>query len=126
MVTSVLLFLIAVIDYYFHRIPNKLLLLVILSCGLEGHFIFHPLVLVISVIAIALFTLVSHCGFGDSKLLIIVVNCVLPSEAIKQYLFSLMLSTLIYLLIHAIRSHSYRGDIAIAPAICGAVLAMAP
>ena len=125
MVTSVLLFLIAVIDFYFHRIPNKLLLLVTLSCGLEAHFTLHPLILVASVIVVALFTLVSRCGFGDSKLLIIVVNCVLPSEAIKQYLFSLMLSTLIYLLIHAIRSHSYRGDIAFAPAICGAVLAMA-
>ena len=126
MVTSVLLFLIAVIDYYFHRIPNKLLLLVILSCGFEGHFTLHPLILVASVIAVALFTHVSRCGFGDSKLLIIVVNCVLPTEAIKQYLMSLMLSTLIYVLIHTIRSHSYRGDIAFAPAICGAVLAMAP
>ena len=125
MVTSVLLFLIAIIDFYTHRIPNKLLLLVILSSGFEAHFTIHPLVLVTSVIAIALFTLVSRCGFGDSKLLIIVVNCVLPTQAIKQYLLSLMLSTLIYLLIHAIRSHSYRGDIAFAPAICGAVLAMA-
>lgn len=126
MFTSAILFVIAIIDFYFHRIPNKLLVLLILSCGFEAPFTLHPLILVASVIAVALFTHVSRCGFGDSKLLIIVVNCVLPTEAIKQYLMSLMLSTLIYVLIHTIRSHSYRGNIAFAPAICGAVLAMAP
>lgn len=126
MVASVILFVIAVIDFYHHRIPNKLLVLLTFSLGVEGHFTFHPFIFAASVVAIALFTFVSRCGFGDSKLLIIVVNCVVPYDSIEKYLLILIFSTLISVVIHLIRSHSYRGNIAFAPAICGAVLAMAP
>lgn len=79
-----------------------------------------------NLLAVALFTIVSRCGLGDSKLAIIVLNLIIPPTQIASYLFYLTIASAFVATAHMVRLQSFRGEIAFAPAICGAVLALAP
>jgi Flp pilus assembly protein protease CpaA len=123
---SLALFLIAVFDIRHHRIPNSFLLLLALFSLIEldqeisaGHFL-HTSALV------SFFTLVSRCGYGDSKLAMVLLNFVIPGSQMREFLLNLVIASALLMIIHLIRSHSLRGEIAFAPALCGAVLAMTP
>ena len=75
---------------------------------------------------ISLFTWLSGCGFGDSKLLLILLNFVIPTSRLSDYLVALLLASSFLVLVHLIRNRSIRGDMAFAPAVCGAALILAP
>lgn len=126
MLTSHALFLIAVFDIRHHRIPNSFLLLLALFSLIEldqeisaGHFLYTSAL-------VSFFTLVSRCGYGDSKLAMVLLNFVIPGSQMREFLLNLVIASALLMIIHLIRSHSLRGEIAFAPALCGAVLAMTP
>lgn len=77
-------------------------------------------------VGVAFFTLLSGCGFGDSKLLIILLALVIPRSQISYFISAVLLASSILVLIHLVRFRSLRGEIAFAPALCGAVLALSP
>jgi len=124
--TSLALFLIAVFDIRHHRIPNSFLLLLAFLSLVEldqeitlVHFVFTSAL-------VTLFTYVSRCGYGDSKLAMVLLNFVIPGSQMREFLVNLVIASALLMIIHLIRSHSLRGEIAFAPALCGAVLAMTP
>lgn len=113
-------------DLRHHRISNSsLVVLITFSVASIGN-LFKPIYFVATLLVICLFTFVSRCGYGDSKLLMIVVNFIIPSAEVADFLCYLLVSSSFVVSCHLMRNRSWQGDIAFAPAICGAVLALTP
>jgi len=122
MLTSLVLLLIASYDYLRHRIPNLFLILLVLSISLSGNFSLE-LTYGIAVSALAIFGYWRFgLGAGDVKLLFVIALFLTPAEQIVEYwlFFSIMATGLI--LLKWISVQSLKGNIALAPALCGAVL----
>ena len=122
MLTSVVLLLIAFYDYLRHRIPNLFLILLVLSISISGN-ISVELTYGIAVSALAIFGYWRFgLGAGDVKLLFVIALFLTPAEQIVEYwlFFSIVATGLI--LLKWISVHSLKGNIALAPALCGAVL----
>jgi ABC-type spermidine/putrescine transport system permease subunit II len=71
---------------------------------------------------IAVFSALSRCGFGDTKLSLVIVNAIIGKALIVEYLFYVIVISSISIAIHLLRHRGIKGDIAFAPALCGAVL----
>lgn len=56
----------------------------------------------------------------------ILLNFVVPSDQFSNYLLALLLASALLVFVHFIRNRSMRGEIAFAPALCGAVLVLVP
>ena len=125
LVSSILVF-IAAFDIRTHRIPNSVLLLLAIASIFETGFNLDLRILVLTSCLIFLFTWISGCGYGDSKLLIILLNFVVPRSRLSDYFLALLLASSFLVLVHLIRKPSMRGDTAFAPALCGAALILAP
>jgi Flp pilus assembly protein protease CpaA len=122
--TSLTLFYIAVFDVKHHRIPNISLLLLVMSADIERELVLDGFHLLLSSLGVAIFTILSRCGYGDTKLAIILLNLVIPRSRIVDFLGLLLMTTSALLALHIVRNRSWRGEIAFAPALCGAVLAL--
>ena len=126
MFVSSLLVFIAAFDIRTHRIPNSALLLLAIVSIVETGFNLDLRTVALTTFLILLFTWISGCGYGDAKLLMILLNLVIPSGRILDYLQALLLASALLILVHLIRNRSMRGEIAFAPALCGAVLVLLP
>ena len=125
LVSSILVF-IAAFDIRTHRIPNSALLFLVIASIFEKGFNLDFGTLALTSCLIFLFTWISGCGYGDSKLLIVLLNFVVPSSQYSDYLLALLVASSFLVLVHLIRNRSMRGDMAFAPALCGAALILAP
>jgi Flp pilus assembly protein protease CpaA len=123
---SWLLILIAAFDIRTHRIPNSALLLLSIFSIFEEGFNLNPRIFALTSCLVFLFTWISGCGYGDAKLLMILLNLVIPSGRLFDYSLALLLTSAFLVLLHLIRNRSMSGEIAFAPALCGAVLLLAP
>lgn len=121
-----LLLLISIIDIRQHRIPNLCVLLLLLISLATLPQTFEPILLLASVLISFLFHLISKCGLGDVKLVIVIVNCVVGGSNVSWYLAMVCVISGISIAIHYMRTRSMKGEIAFAPALCGAVLAVRP
>jgi len=122
MLTSGVLLLIAIFDFLRHRIPNFLLLLLVLSISISGNFSLE-LTYGIAVSSLAIFGYWRFgLGAGDVKLLFVIALFLTPAEQIVEYwlFFSIVATGLI--LLKWISVQSLKGNITLAPALCGAVL----
>ena len=126
MCVSSLLVFIAAFDIRTHRIPNSALLLLAIVSIFETGFNLDLRTVALTTSLILLFTWISGCGYGDAKLLLILMNLVIPSGRLLDYLQALLLTSAFLIMVHLIRNRSMRGEIAFAPALCGAVLVLAP
>ncbi len=126
MLVSWLLIFIAAFDIRTHRIPNSALLLLSIFSIFEDGFNVNLRIFALTTCLILLFTWISGCGYGDAKLLIILLNLVIPSGRLLDYSLALLLTSTFLVLVHLIRNRSVRVEIAFAPALCGAVLILAP
>ncbi len=126
MIVSCLLIYIAAFDIRTHRIPNSALLLLSIFSIFEDGFNVNLRIFALTTCLILLFTWISGCGYGDAKLLIILLNLVIPSGRLFDYSLALLLTSTFLVLVHLIRNRSVRVEIAFAPALCGAVLILAP
>ncbi len=126
MIVSCLLIYIAAFDIRTHRIPNSALLLLSIFSIFEDGFNVNLRIFALTTCLILLFTWISGCGYGDAKLLIILLNLVIPSGRLFDYSLTLLLTSAFLVLLHLVRNRSMRGEIAFAPALCGAVLILAP
>jgi Flp pilus assembly protein protease CpaA len=123
---SWLLIFIAAFDIRTHRIPNSALLLLSIFSIFEEGFNLNPRIFALTSCLIFIFTWISGCGYGDAKLLMILLNLVIPSGRLFDYSLALLLTSTFLVSVYLIRNRSMSGEIAFAPALCGAVLLLAP
>lgn len=122
MLIALILIVIALHDFITKRIPNLYLLILFACLILQGQRIHSVVYLLISVPLIFFFTKISGCGFGDTKLALIISNFLIPTVQILRYLESLTLISAFIVAVHLMRHRSLRGNVAFGPALCGAVL----
>ena len=123
MLTAVILIAIIVSDVLSRRIPNIFLLLLIISSVVEFHYPVKLISFLISIMSVSLFGWISQCGAGDVKLTLVILNLLIPADLIVHYLLWLVILSSLLIVVHAIIHRSFKGDLAFAPALCGAVLA---
>ena len=117
---------ISFVDIRHHRISNRVLwitFLSLLSLSVATHTDVYPL----TALSVLLFTpliLWARIGAGDIKLLIVLSFFYIPItwDMASDFLLSFTLIATALLIIQLVRSHSFAGSIALAPAICGAVI----
>lgn len=126
MLVFLTLFFIGLYDLRTHKITNVSLILLVLFSLTTYNQQFQLSYAFITLMAVSIFTVVSRCGFGDSKLAIIVLNLIIPPTQVASFLFNLTIATAFMVSAHVAQTQTFRGNIAFAPAICGAVLALAP
>jgi Flp pilus assembly protein protease CpaA len=118
--------LFSVIDIRSHRIPNRLLFIFVLLLSIVAYFVSAPVHLfsaaIIGALSIALLFL--GLGAGDMKLATILGFFFLPTTALiaVDFLLAFSLISGVSLVIKLLRSRRFAGSIALAPAICGAVI----
>lgn len=122
MAISIILAAIAFYDAKYHRIPNKAIGLLLVVSILHFHRSFDLRYFVLSTAGTTFFTAMSRCGLGDTKLLLVILNAVIPSDEVGRYLYCLLALTIAHLIFQITLIRSLRGNIAFAPALCGAVL----
>ena len=123
MLTALILVVISYMDIKSRRIPNVwvlgLLIITIISKGdVEFDFEFF----LVSSLCIAAFTAISGCGFGDTKLVLVIANILIGRYLIGEYLLYVFAISSLSIALHVIHHRGIKGDIAFAPALCGAVL----
>lgn len=121
-----LLVIISVIDIRHKRIPNYCLIALLILAFATSHPRFELIFFIMSIVFTLIFQKASGCGFGDVKLVIVIVNFLLGGSHVVDYLAMVCVGAMISISIHYLRTRSFTGDIAFAPALCGAVLAMHP
>ena len=117
---------ISFVDIRYHRISNRVVwitFLSLLSLSVATHTDVYPL----TALSVLLFTpliLWARIGAGDIKLLIVLSFFYIPItwDMASDFLLSFTLIATALLIIQLVRSHSFAGSIALAPAICGAVI----
>lgn len=113
---------ITVVDICRHRIPNLLLVFLTGSILVGGDFSLRPRY-AISVLLVALLGY-WKCGVGagDVKLLFLIALFLTPADETVDYWISFSIIGFLHILLQWSSSHSIKGNIALAPAFCGAVL----
>lgn len=122
MLTVFSLATITIFDLITHRIPNLLLLLLFIAVPLSGqlsvHLLYGFVVCTLAIYAHLFFGL----GAGDVKLVSLIALFLTPRNQIINYWFFVSLIGLVLIAIHFALSRTIKGNIALAPALCGAVL----
>lgn len=122
MLVSSILIVISYIDIRYRRIPNLLVLVLLFATISESKPDFDSQFVLWNSLFIAVFSALSRCGFGDTKLSLVIVNAIIGKALIVEYLFYVIVISSISIAIHLLRHRGIKGDIAFAPALCGAVL----
>ena len=112
-------------DVRHHRISNRALsmtFLLLLSLSVATQRDMHPIT-GLAVLILAPLFLRAGVGAGDIKLLAVLAFFFpLSRDMASEFLLSFTLISAILLVIALVRRHSFAGSIALAPAICGAVI----
>ena len=117
---------ISFVDIRHHRISNRVLWITFLSLillSVATHTDVYPLT-GLSVLLLTPLILWARIGAGEIKLLIVLSFFYIPItwDMASDFLLSFTLIATALLIIQLIRFHSFAGSIALAPAICGAVI----
>jgi len=124
MISALILLFIAYFDCKYKRIPNSFVLTLLIVALFEGRADSSFPFFILSAVGLFVFAYFSHCGMGDVKLFLVVINLLVGNARIFQYLWYLIAISSLSIAIHLLRHRSVKGDFAFAPAICGAVLAL--
>jgi len=122
MLTALILVVISYIDIKSRRIPNVWVLGLLIITICEGDVKFNFGFFLVSSLCIAAFTAISGCGFGDTKLALVIANILIGRYLIGEYLLYVFAISSLSIALHVIHHRGIKGDIAFAPALCGAVL----
>lgn len=122
MLTALILVVISYIDIKSRRIPNVWVLGLLIITICEGDVKFNFEFFLVSSLCIAAFTAISRCGFGDTKLAVVIVNALIGRYLVSEYLLYVFAISSLSIALHVIHHRGIKGDIAFAPALCGAVL----
>lgn len=117
---------ISLVDLRTHRISNRILLFTFLFLFFLSLIIQTTIFPVTALAALIISPLILYAriGAGDIKLLTVLVFFFIPLtlDMASDFLLSFTLIATALLIIQLIRFHSFAGSIALAPAICGAVI----
>ena len=113
-------------DVRHHRISNRVLsiaILLLLSLSVATQRSMYPIT-ALAVLILAPLILRAGIGAGDIKLLAVLAFFFIPFswDLASEFLLSFTLISATLLVIALVRRHSFAGSIALAPAICGAVI----
>ena len=113
-------------DVRHHRISNRVLsiaILLLLSLSVATQRSMYPIT-ALAVLILAPLILRAGIGAGDIKLLAVLAFFFIPFswDMASEFLLSFTLISATLLVIALVRRHSFAGSIALAPAICGAVI----
>jgi len=113
-------------DVRHHRISNRVLsiaILLLLSLSVATQRSMYPIT-ALAVSILAPLILRAGIGAGDIKLLAVLAFFFIPFswDMASEFLLSFTLISATLLVIALVRRHSFAGSIALAPAICGAVI----
>ena len=113
-------------DVRHHRISNRALsmtFLLLLSLSVATQRDMHPIT-GLAVLILAPLILRAGVGAGDIKLLAVLAFFFIPlsRDMASEFLLSFTFISATLLVIALVRRHSFAGSIALAPAICGAVI----
>ena len=122
MLTALILVVISYIDIKSRRIPNVWVLGLLIITISKGDVKFDFEFFLVSSLCIAAFTAISRCGFGDTKLAVVIVNALIGRYLVSEYLLYVFAISSLSIALHVIHHRGIKGDIAFAPALCGAVL----
>ena len=122
MLTALILVVISYMDIKSRRIPNVWVLGLLIITICEGDVKFNFGFFLVSSLCIAAFTAISGCGFGDTKLALVIANILIGRYLIGEYLLYVVAISSLSIALHVIHHRGIKGDIAFAPALCGAVL----
>jgi len=122
MLTALILVVISYRDIKSRRIPNVWVLGLLIITICEGDVKFNFEFFLVSSLCIAAFTAISRCGFGDTKLAVVIVNALIGRYLVSEYLLYVFAISSLSIALHVIQHRGIKGDIAFAPALCGAVL----
>lgn len=122
MLTTTLLVAISFYDFLRHRIPNKFLLLLLCSILASGEIAVRPRYAVIVLLTGLLGYWKFGLGAGDVKLLFLIALFLTPANLENSYWFYFSIIGFGLISLTWLASHSFKGNIALAPAICGAAL----
>ena len=122
MLTALILVVISYIDIKSRRIPNVWVLGLLIITISKGDVKFDFEFFLVSSLCIAAFTAISGCGFGDTKLALVIANILIGRYLIGEYLLYVVAISSLSIALHVIQHRGIKGDIAFAPALCGAVL----
>ena len=122
MLTALILVVISYIDIKSRRIPNVWVLGLLIITIRKGDVKFDFEFFLVSSLCIAAFTAISRCGFGDTKLVLVIANILIGRYLIGEYLLYVFAISSLSIALHVIHHRGIKGDIAFAPALCGAVL----
>jgi Flp pilus assembly protein protease CpaA len=120
---ALLLIAISIIDIFSHRIPNRLLLILVALALHENSVTFNLLGGFWAIFLGAVGLFFTEIGAGDIKLFFILALLVVPDGQMLRYLSGISIATLLLITVHYVVERSFSGRIAFAPALCGAVLA---
>jgi hypothetical protein len=120
--TVFVLIIIAIFDLITHRIPNLFLLLLLIAVPISGkgsvHITYGFVVCILAISAYLFFGL----GAGDVKLVSLIAFFLTPTSQIINYWIFVTIIGLVLIAIRLALSRTIKGNIALAPALCGAVL----
>jgi Flp pilus assembly protein protease CpaA len=117
-----MLFGIALWDLRFHRITNVSLIILVTSIFVTGNSHFN-LMYACAVLGVGVACyLYLGLGAGDVKLSFLLALLLVPSTKIAAYWAMCALLALFSILLHFLINRRMKGNIALAPALCGAVL----
>jgi len=122
MLSGLVLIFIAIFDFMRHRIPNISLLILLIATLVTGSVTVLPLYALIALVVSLLAYRYCGLGAGDVKLLIIITLLMTPQDQIADFWFYVSLIGVSLLTLHFTITRSIKGNIALAPALCGAVL----
>ena len=122
MLTALILVVISYIDIKSRRIPNVWVLGLLIITISKGDVKFDFEFFLVSSLCIAALTAISGCGFGDTKLALVIANILIGRYLIGEYLLYVFAISSLSIALHVIHHRGIKGDIAFAPALCGAVL----
>ena len=121
MLTALILVVISYIDIKSRRIPNVWVLGLLIITISKGDVKFDFEFFLVSTLCIAAFTAISRCGFGDTKLVLVIANILIGRYLIGEYLLYVFAISSLSIALHVIHHRGIKGDIAFAPALCGEI-----
>lgn len=122
MISSFILLVIAVVDQRLHRIHNFSIAILALNGWFINHEDFH-IVPAGATLAAALFArYFFSLGAGDIKLIVILTIFYIEPTNLYRYWSFFYLITVLLIGVHLFQRRTFAGDIALAPALCGALL----
>lgn len=122
MAVNALMVWIAIHDLRFHRIPNLALLGLIIASRITPHYEANVVQGCLTLLVGLLLYRPLRIGAGDIKLAAVLALFYIPANFLVSYWRLVACIALILAIIHLIIHRSMKGEIALAPALCAAIL----